>query len=50
VLIRSVIENEVGDHTDATRMRRIEKMFEIFDRSVIRQNLIVVRDVITAVA
>src|SRR5262249_37295865 len=38
------------DHSDAARARRVEKMFEIIERSVLRQNRVIIRDVVTAVS
>src|SRR5262245_32791424 len=50
VLVRSVVEHQVDDHPHAARVRRVEEILEIVERAVFREDRIVIRDVVAAVA
>ena len=50
VRVGGVVEHQVGDDPDAAAVRLVEQGHEVVDRAVLRQHLVVVADVVAAVA
>ena len=49
VLIRSMINHQLGDDPDAALVGLVKKMFEVMERTVVRMDAVVIRDIIAVV-
>jgi hypothetical protein len=49
MLIRSMIDDQLGDHPDTALVGLVKKMFEVVERAIVLMNVVLIGDIVAVV-